>query len=222
MPSYLGSAMEDSKFARILCTGKPKTGKTLATLRGGYDTYVINCDKKYAQSHAANYGIDITKMRFMDVECFDDWKEACMEAVSLSKEGKINLVVLDTITNLVNNVIAPEMSTKFQGFEIWRNTVDNVLNGINYLFKECQAHLVMNAHYDFKDGVIELDGKLKSVIPSLAFDIVKVDFDGARDPEFAFQIGPSPSGLTGGRHSRHNKTLPADLAVLLKELGYNN
>lgn len=214
---YNEDELQQSAFARVILTGDRGVGKTVAVLRSSpLPICVINCDGPGAPMAAKRHGAK--GLMIADITCAQEWKEACKSAVKMAAEGKVKTIVVDTVTLLINNIIGVEMGKKFDGFDIWRETLQNFLDGYNLLWK-AQAHVFIIAHYDMADGQLTLDGKLKKDLPALAHDIVHLDYKPGRDPQRAFHLGPSAMGMTKSREIDENKVIPADVKVLLAELG---
>ena len=225
---YSEADLEGGAFARVLLTGDRKAGKTTAVLTTAPGPIaVLNADGPGAPMAARRFGAK--GLKILDVTGPELWIKGCEAAANLAKAGEIKTIVADTITLLVNKVIAGEMGRRFKDYHIWSNTYQCFMNGLEIL-ERAQAHVFLIAHYDMDNGLITLDGKLKKDIPAMAHDIVHLDYKPGRttrDPETgtitklerAFMIGPSASGLSGGRHSDENKIIPADVRLLLAELG---
>lgn len=214
---YNETELQESSFARILLTGDRKVGKTTAVLTTAPGPIIVlNADGPGAPMSAKRHGAK--DLLIADVTTCALWLKGCHEAAKLAEAGKARTIVIDTVTLLINNVISVEMGRKFNGFDIWRETLQCFLSGFDTLRKS-QAHLFVLGHYDLADGQLTLDGKLKKDVPALVHDIVHLDFNPKRQPDRAFHIGPSASGLSGGRNCDENKIIPADVGELFKELG---
>jgi hypothetical protein len=162
---------------------------------------------------AKRYGAE--GLKICDVTSTDLWKKACRAAYEMADAGAVKTIVVDTITLLINNIIAVEMGRKYSGFDIWRETIQHFMLGLD-LLRHAPAHLFLIAHFDLQDGQLTVDGKLKKDIPALMHDIVHLDFKPNRDPQRAFNIGPSASGISGGRNSDENLVIPANVGDLLR------
>ncbi len=215
---YDETELDETGKARILLTGEPKAGKTVAVLSTAPGpVLVLNCDGPGAPMAARRHGAK--NLKIVDVSSAEIWRRAVTAAITLANQGEVETIVVDTITVLVNQVLALEMTRKFQGYEIWRNVLDAGIGGLHRLL-HAPAHVVVISHFAIDDGQLQLSGSLKTDVPALLHDRVHLDFVAKRDPERAFHIGPSASGLSGGRHSDENKIIPADMGILLTELGY--
>lgn len=214
---YTDTELQESAYARVLLTGDRKVGKTTSVLTTAPGPIaVLNADGQGAPMAAKRHGAK--DLLILDVDSCELWLKGCRAAKDLAAAGKVKTIVIDTVTLLVNNVISVEMGRKFSGFDIWRETLQCFLAGFGTL-RQAQAHLFVLGHYDLQDGQLTLDGKLKKDVPALIHDIVHLDFNPKRDPDRAFHIGPSASGLSGGRNCDENKIIPANVGELLKELG---
>ena len=215
---YDESELQDSAFARVLVTGLPKSGKTVAVLSTApTPIVVINCDKPGAPMAAKRHGA--TGLKICDVTNAASWRGAYQQAIKMAEAGECSSIVVDTITMLVNNIIAPEMARSNEGFAIWKETLNRTLAGLNALM-ESPAHIFLIAHYGMEDGQISLDGQLKQTVPALVHDRIHLDFNPKGKPPRTFLVGPTASGLAGGRHSDESKALPADIKAVLAEFGY--
>lgn len=213
---YDESELAESSFARILLTGDPKAGKTTCVLcTAPQPILVLNCDKPGAPMAAKRHG---AKFKTVDVETSGVWREAVRYAISEAKAERVATIVVDTVTMLINNCLALEMKRKFQGFDIWREVHAGAMQPMNDLLA-AQAHVFMLAHYAVSDGQITVQGGMKTDIPALIHDRVHLEFNPKNTPARFFHIGPSASGLSGGRNSDESKIIAADVGVLLKELG---
>lgn len=216
---YTENELPKNSHARILLTGKPKDGKTtslLCTAPGPIG--VINCDGEGAPMAAIRHGAK--DLKIWDVKCIEDWQMAVDTFYKMAAKDEIKTIVVDTITMLVNNIVAVEAASKFSGFDIWRETMNYTLRGVNRLF-DAKAHVFFVAHYEISDGQVQLQGKLKDVMTALPHDRVHLDFDPKRTPSRQILLGPSASGLSGGRRSDESKAIDADFTKLLKELKYD-
>lgn len=214
---YNEEELQSSAFARVLLTGDRKVGKTVSVLTTAPGPIcVLNADGPGAPMAAKRHGAK--GLLILDVISCELWIKGCREAAKLAAEGKVKTIVVDTVTLLINNVIATEMGRKFNGFDIWRETLQCFMLGFNIL-RQAQAHVFVLGHFDLQDGQLTLDGKLKKDVPALIHDIVHLDFNPKREPSRGFHIGPSASGLSGGRNCDENKLIPADVGELFKELG---
>lgn len=215
---YDGSELAQSAYARVLLTGDRKVGKSVQIIgTAPRPVAVLNGDGPGAPQAVKRY-FDFAdgELKILDVTSVDLWKKGCVAAKKMAEDGQIKTIVVDTITLLVNSILAREFGRKFTGFEIWRNTCDTFMAGLEHL-KLAPAHVFLISHFGIEDGQITLDGKLKKDVPALVNDIVHLDFKPGREYPRMFNIGPSASGLSGGRSSDENKQIPADVSELLKE-----
>jgi hypothetical protein len=216
---YTETELQESAYARILLTGDRKVGKTTAVLTTAPGPIaVLNCDGPGAPMSATRRGAK--GLLIADVNTVSDWITACKTVTKMAAEEKCRTIVVDTVTLLVNNILSVEMGRKYSGFDIWRETLQVFLAGFNML-RTANAHLFVLGHYDLQDGQLTLDGKLKKDVPALLHDIVHLDFNPRRTPTRGFNIGPSASGLSGGRSCDESKLIDADVGELFKELGIN-
>jgi hypothetical protein len=215
---YDEGELQRSAFARILLTGEPKVGKTTTILATAPTPIcVLNCDRPGAPQAAIRHGAK--DLKILDVDTVAIWEKGYKAAWKLAEEGKVKSIVVDTLTLLVNNTLTLEHGKRFaNSFDARRETINCMLAGLNCLFT-ASAHVFIVAHYDQSDGLISLEGRLKKDIPGLIHDRVHMDYNAKRDPQRCYHIGPSVNGLSGGRSSDENKIIPADVKVLLKELG---
>lgn len=214
---YSEADLEGSAYARVLLTSIPKSGKTTSVLcTSPAPIFVLNADGPGAPMAARRKGAN--GLKILDVHTPELWTHGVSAACKMAAQGEVKTIVVDTITSLVNNVMASHFGQRFQGYDIWRAVIDSTMGGLNKLLL-APAHLFILSHYGMDNGEIALNGQLKTVIPALVHDRVHLDFDPKRNPPRAFMIGPSASGLSGGRHSDENKIIPADVRLLLAELG---
>lgn len=215
---YSESELEASAYARVLVTGIRKSGKTtaLATTAPG-PVCILNCDGFGAPIAARRFGAK--DLKIADIDSSQKWKLGVDGAVRLANEGAIKTIVVDTFTLLVNNTLTLEFNKRFDGFEIWRNVLDTGLRGI-YRLMQAPAHLFVVCHFDMENGQLALNGALKEQLPAMIHDIVNFEFNPKNDPSRVFHMGPSASGITGGRFADTNKSIEADATLLLRELGY--
>lgn len=224
---YTLAELQECAYARVLLTGDPKCGKTVSVLKTApLPIALLNCDLPGAPQAALRFIEDEERKQqilIKDITCAAHWGKAVPIACKLAKDGKIKTIVVDTITLLVNNILGPqfaEMTT--DNFKARRDTIQAMLEGVNALCAS-DAHVFFVAHYAVEDGLINLEGRLKKDIPGIVADRVHLDFDPARKvpgPR-AYMIGPSASGLSGGRKSDENKLIKADVMELLKEFKIN-
>lgn len=217
---YSEDELKRSAYARVLVTGIRKSGKTatIASTAPG-PVCLLNCDGPGAPIAALQVGAK--DLKIADVVSVDTWRRAVDGACKLAEAGKVNTIVVDTFTLLVNNVLTLEYNQKLSGYDIWRNVLDDGLRGIHRLVK-APAHLFVVCHFTMDDGQLALNGALKEQIPAMLHDIVHFEFDPKKDPCRMFHMGPSASGITGGRFSHENKTIEADAKLLLAELGFGD
>lgn len=215
---YTEDDLAESAYSRILLTGDPKTGKTTSVLSTAPGPIaVLNCDGPGAPMAAKRHGAKNLKIK--DVTCVADWISGVKAAVKLAQAGEVSTIVVDTLTMLVNNVIAYEFGNKLSGFDIWRETKQKSIGGLMALLN-APAHVFLLAHYDIKDGQIMLEGSMKGGVPAMVHDRVHLTFDPKKTPDRVFHVGPSASGLSGGRHSDENIQIEANASLLLETLGY--
>lgn len=213
---YSSDELGECAHARVLVTGDPKAGKTTAILTTApQPILVLNCDKPGAPMAARRFG---GKFSVVDVETSGIWREAVRYAITEAKAERVRTIVVDTITMLINNCLALEMKRKFQGYDIWREVHAAAMQSLNDLLG-APAHIFMLAHYAVSDGQITVQGGMKTDIPAVVHDRVHLEFNPKSEPARFFHVGPSASGLSGGRNSDESKRIPADVKELLKELG---
>jgi hypothetical protein len=203
--------------ARILVTGAPKAGKTTAVLTTAPGPIcVLNCDGPGAAMAAKRHGAK--GLRILDVTSPTKWKKGVAAACAQAEAGEVKSIVVDTVTVLVNQVLTLDYNTRFSGFEIWRNVLDAGMRGLMKLLS-APAHVFILSHYSVDDGLITLAGSLKQDVPALVHDRIHLEFDPKATPPRFFHVGSGP--LTGGRSGRsEHRTIPADVKLLLTELGY--
>lgn len=206
----------DDAYARILITGPPKVGKTVSVVTTSpQPVVVLNCDGKGALAPARRFG---GKFYARDITCAKDWDKATREIQKLAKTGDVRTCVVDTLTALVNNTISREMMRDYDGFEIWRQTQDCVMTGINRL-READCHLIVVAHItkDEAAGLLpDVPGALGRLIPALLHDWVCLTHD-AKSDERVFLVGPQENWTRSGRHVKRSLVMPADVEELLAE-----
>lgn len=213
---YTSDELATCAHARVLLTGDPKAGKTTSVLTTAPGPIlVLNCDKPGAPMAAKRHG---GRFSVVDVETSGIWREAVRYAIAEARAGRIQTIVVDTITMLINNCLALEMKRKFQGYDIWREVHANAMQPLNDLLG-APAHVFLLAHYETKDGQITVQGGMKTDVPALVHDRVHLVFNPKSEPARHFLIGPAASGLSGGRNSDESKQIPADVRCLLGELG---
>lgn len=216
---YDETQLAEGAYARVLLTGDPKTGKTTSVLcTAPGPIAVLNCDGPGAPMAAKRHGAK--DLKILDVDCADRWLKGVDASIKLAKAGEVRTVVVDTITHLVNVVLELEMSRRYQGFDIWKNVYNKTIDGLAALKDELDAHLVVCSHFSVKDGVIPLDGKMKSVLPGFTHDIIHLDYSDKNDPPRQYIMGPSASGLAGSRRIDKGMMIPADFSQALEILGY--
>jgi hypothetical protein len=218
---YSGDELEKSAYARVLLTGRRKIGKTVSLLLTAPGPIaMINCDGPGAPQAALRFMTPEQKasLKVCDVTTASGWRKACAGAYAMAERGEVRTIIGDTITLLINKTLAQEMAQKFQGYEIWRNVQSEFYAGFNRLWT-AQAHVFIVAHNDMDNGQLTLSGALKEDFPGLMNDIVNISYMPKREHPRMFEIGPSASGLSGGRTSDENKQIPADVRILLAELG---
>ena len=215
---YNEDELERSAYGRVLVTGIRKSGKTtcLATTAPG-PVALINCDGPGAPIAAKRHGAK--NLFIADVVSVDSWRRAVDGACKLAEDGKVNSIIVDTFTLLINNVLTLEFTEKFSGFEIWRNVLNDGLRGLHKLIN-APAHLFVVCHSTLEDGQLALNGALKEQVPAMVHDIAHFEFDPKKDPSRMLHLGPSASGMTGSRFSDENKTIEGDARLLLAELGF--
>lgn len=207
----------DDAYARILVTGPPKIGKTVAVVTTSpQPVVVLNCDGKGALAPARRYG---GKFFARDITSAKDWLNATRDVQKLAATGDVRTCVVDTLTALVNNTISREMMRDYEGFEIWRQTQDCVMTGINKL-RDADCHLLVIAHItkDEAAGLLpDVPGALGRLVPALLHDWISVAHDGKADSERVFLIGPQENWTRSGRHVKRSIILPANVKKLLTE-----
>lgn len=217
---YNEEALQQSAYARIMLSGQPKCGKTttiLTTAPGPID--ILNCDGPGAQIAAKRFGAK--NLSILDVTTPELWEKGVRAVIRRASEGKCNTVVVDTFTLLVNNVLAMEMGKRYEKWDIWRETLQSAMGGLNALIQDLQAHLFLVVHYDMNDGLVNIKGQTKKDLPGMVHDRVHMEYRHGKDPARVYHVGSSADGMSGGRFSGENKMIPADATLLLKELGYN-
>lgn len=218
---YSDDDLQECAFARVLLTGDAKAGKTtlVGTTAPGPILF-LNCDGMGAPIAAKRHG---GKFMVVDIGGIEQLQEAVQLACTMAAKGEVRTVVLDTITLLVNVVLLTQLRHRYRnekdvGFIVYRETGLAVIAALQKLIN-MPAHLFVLAHYDTKDGLITLEGKLKKDVPGLVHDRIHLTFDPKKDPTRQLLIGPTASGLSGGRNSDESKTIAADIKLLLGELG---
>lgn len=220
---YSEIEMQREAFARILLTGQKKVGKSTAVYTTSPTPIVaLNADGRDALMPAKRQGAQ--GLQILDVTSADIWRKGVDAAIRMALDGKCKTIVIDTFSILINHTLTLEYQKKFAGekdkFAVWRAVLDD---GLRYLHRllNAPAHVIVICHVDPDSGHLTLNSSLKSELPSLISDIVHLEFRAKEAPARVFKIGPDASGLTGGRNSTENKVIPADVTMLLKELGYN-
>lgn len=208
----------DDAYARILVTGPPKVGKTVTLVTTSPPPVVVlNCDLEGALSAARRF-----KGKFMakDINSAKDWDNATRDVVKYAAKGQIRTCIVDTLTVLVGNTLAREMNREYQGFEIWRQTQDCVMTGLNRLMRaECHLFVVAHITKDEAAGLLpDVPGSLQRLVPALLHDWVSLSYDAKRDPERAFLVGPQENWSRSGRHVKRSTVVEADVEALLEEL----
>jgi hypothetical protein len=216
---YDENELQASAFGRVIVTGPRKMGKTTALLTTAPGPIaVLNCDGEGAPIAAKRFGAK--DLKIVDVTSPDLWRKAVDGAIKLADKGEVRSIVVDTFTLLVNNVLTLAHNKRYEGFEIWRNVLDDGIRGLTKL-SYAQAHVFIVCHHNLEDGQLLLNGALKEQVPSMMHDIVQFEFRAAKEPRRVFHIGPDAAGMTGSRLCDENKTIPANAEQLLCELGYN-
>jgi hypothetical protein len=224
------SELQECAYARLLLTSlQKKVGKTVSVLTTAPGPIVVlNCDGPDAAQAAVRFGAKGLKV--LHVNSPEVWEKGCKAARDMANadQPQCRTIVVDTVTLLINVVIANAMAHRCNdSFDIWKRTYASFMDGLTFL-NEANAHVILIAHGNVEDGQLPLDGKLKSVLPGLVNDIVSLDYKPGRTVknadgetmklERAYMVGPTATGLSGGRHSDENKLIEANVMTLLKEL----
>lgn len=210
---YSESDIAEAGHARVMILGPPKrSGKTvLVGTTAPRPLLFLNCDGKSAQTPAKRYGgvFDV-----IDIDSVESLEEACAVAVDEATKGNYRSIALDTLTILVNVILAPHYRHKFRhekdvGFSTYRETKLTAVRALKRLIN-ASAHLFVTVHG--RGGEINVEGSLREDVPGLVTDIVELSYDAARDPKRLLKVN--------SRYCDDDMTCEADLTVLLRELGY--
>jgi hypothetical protein len=218
---YDAEGTKADSWARILMLGPAKAGKTVAcALTSPKPVFVINCDGEHALIGAAALAAEYSAV---DVTTGQQWMDAIGYATSLAAEGKVQTIVVDTLTLLADNLV-DDFSRTMSGFDLWGAVKEYLVGGVRDL-KQAEAHLIVTAHAlaneDSIVGVLPaIPGKAGTRIPAMLHDWVWLDIDTKTEPaERRFLVGPQKNWNHGARNAKRSISIKADVIELFKELG---
>jgi len=212
--------VEQAGFARVLLVGPPKVGKSVAvgTTAPG-PVVILNCDQGEALVPVRRHG---GKFKALNIDSALTWSRATKELPAMAERGECRTCVVDTVTLLAGNTLEREMASKYTGFDVYSHMEDALMSGLNRL-ANAPMHLFVIAHMtkDEAVGVLpDIPGKAKRLITGLLSDWILLSYDPKRtDMERAFVLGPYEGWRGHGRNIKRTALIPADVGVLLDELG---
>lgn len=216
---YDQDQVAESAFANCLVLGQPKIGKTTSLALTAPKPLIINCDGPSATKGAMAEGA-----KFLAIDAYSraSWKRAQDTAAKLVESGDVRTIIVDSISLLYDNLL-DEIAITLEGFDRWNELHSVGMGGLKRLGK-LDAHLFTVAHFepdtDGRAGILPaIPGQDKKKIGAWVNDWVLLECDPAKQPMRRFILGPQREWNAQGRNVRRSCEIPADVGVLLKELG---
>lgn len=217
----------DDAFAKVLLLGNSGVGKTTSILTTAPGPIgLINCDGRDATAEA---GRQKARYQVLDVPTKGTraaWKKAFEVACRAATNGEIRTLVLDSFTLLQDNLF-DEIDLTETGFDRFSALNQELLPRIKKL-RDLPCHVFVVGHLSapYKkddpqaEGIMPMGiGKPKSMVPTLFPNKVLFDYQDGRTPERMFLLGPQGNWTYGCRRATKKQAIPADVRVLLDNMG---